>query len=57
MDPLTLEELKTLYRLLTRWCFQGNWNTASAAWAVIVESRRQVSIDIREVEPAWDPEE
>jgi hypothetical protein len=45
---MTTEELKTLYRLLTKWVFDPAWNKASREWATIVEARRQCAIDLHQ---------
>lgn len=45
---MTNDELKQLYRLMTKWIFQPNWNKDSPAWNTIVQARRQVLIDLHE---------
>lgn len=45
---MTIDELKQLYHLLVKWIQQPNWITSSKAWANIVETKRQVLIDLRE---------
>jgi hypothetical protein len=38
----------TLIELLSKWILDPSWNKTSDAWANIVETRRQVEIDINE---------
>jgi hypothetical protein len=48
MNKMTLEELYQLHELLSKWILDPSWNKTSDAWANIVETRRQVEIDINE---------
>jgi hypothetical protein len=44
---MRIEELIELHSLLTKWINEPNWNKQSQAWATIVETRRQVLIDLK----------
>ena len=48
---MTNEELAQLDRLLEKWIYEPEWDTTSDAWRNIVETRRQVAIERREISP------
>lgn len=50
---MTTAELVYLYNLLTKWIAHPSWNRADSAWANIVETRRQVEIELTERDPDW----
>lgn len=50
------DKLIQLYNLLTEWINEPDWNIKSNAWANIVETKRQVEIDIKIIDPEWESE-
>lgn len=50
---MELERLLALYRLLTDFLSDEEWDRASPAWAAMVETRRQVAWEIRRKMQDW----
>lgn len=54
---MTKEKLIQLHNLISEWIMEPNWNIGSGAWENIVETQRQVKIDIRAIDQNWDDDE
>jgi hypothetical protein len=53
---MTKDKLLKLYELLSEWIADPAWNRAGPAWANIVETKRQVVIDLKQIDPSWEEE-
>ena len=55
---MPLNELKVLFyslRRYVRWMYDRNLS-ATDAWHMACETMRQIEIDIKTLEPGWEPE-
>ena len=51
---MTVEQLKELWKLLDLWASEPEWDKTSTAWANIIETKRQVEIDLSQADPQFD---